>query len=245
MAVDDALLVVLGAFAGGFVTGLAGFGTGLIALGFWLHAIEPPAAASLVIVCSVVSQTQTIFRIRHAIVPARIWPFLVFGLAGVPVGARLVTQVDPGAFKLAVGLLLLAFSAVMTLGKARPRVSWGGRPADGAVGFMGGILGGLAGLSGPLPTMWATLRGWGKDEKRGVFQTFNLVVLGAALIAHALSGLLTPQVGWLVALALPGTLSGSWLGERAYRRLSDQRFHEVVLCALGLSGLALIWSAWP
>lgn len=30
------LIVLAGAFSGGFVTGLAGFGTGLTALGFWL-----------------------------------------------------------------------------------------------------------------------------------------------------------------------------------------------------------------
>ena len=30
------LVVATGALAGGFVSGLAGFGTGLIALGFWL-----------------------------------------------------------------------------------------------------------------------------------------------------------------------------------------------------------------
>jgi len=52
-----------------------------------------------------------------------------------------------------------------------------GRTADGAIGFAGGILGrGLAGLSGALPTVWATLRGWGKDERRGVFQAFNLTI---------------------------------------------------------------------
>jgi hypothetical protein len=34
---------------------------------------------------------------------------------------------------------------------------------DALVGFAGGILGGLAGLSGPLPTLWASVRGRGKD----------------------------------------------------------------------------------
>ena len=71
------------------------------------------------------------------------------------------------------------------------RLVWGGRAADGVIGFLGGIMGGLAGLSGPLPTIWATLRGWGKDERRSVFQTFNLAVLLAALVSHALSGFLT------------------------------------------------------
>src|SRR6266487_3872163 len=45
------------------------------------------------------------------------------------------------------------------------------RPCGGrGIGFAGGILGGLAGLSGVLPTLWASVRGWGKDERRGVFQ---------------------------------------------------------------------------
>lgn len=44
------VVVVLGALCGGFVTGLAGLGTGLTALGFWLHVVNPSVAAALVAV---------------------------------------------------------------------------------------------------------------------------------------------------------------------------------------------------
>jgi uncharacterized protein len=165
----------------------------------------------------------------HAIDARRVWPMLTAGLAGVPLGTLLVTRLDPAAFRLGMDVLLLGFSAFMLLGRLRPRLAWGGRTADAAVGLGGGVLGGLAGLSGPLPTMWATLRGWGKDERRGVFQAFNLTVLGAALASHA--------------AAVPGTLAGARLGAQAYRRLSDRRFHEVVLGLLGLSGFALVWTS--
>jgi uncharacterized protein len=50
---------------------------------------------------------------------------------------------------------------------------FGGRAADTGIGFAGEILGGLAGLSGPIPILWASMRSWGKDERRGIFQTFN------------------------------------------------------------------------
>ncbi len=83
-----ATLVVLGdAFAGGFVSGLVGFGTGHVALGIWLHVLAPATAPTLVVVCSVVSQAQTIPAIWHAIDRARIWPMLAGGLLGVPVGS--------------------------------------------------------------------------------------------------------------------------------------------------------------
>ena len=36
-------LLLLGALAGGFVSGLAGFGTALMALGIWLYVLPPSA----------------------------------------------------------------------------------------------------------------------------------------------------------------------------------------------------------
>ena len=95
MAGSGCSFVLFGALAGGFVSGLAGFDTGLVALGIWLHVIEPRVAASLVVVCSVVSQAQTIPTIWHAIRPARLWPFIE-GLIGVAIGTMLLARVDPG-----------------------------------------------------------------------------------------------------------------------------------------------------
>ena len=232
--------VFLGALCGGFVAGLAGFGTGLTALGIWLHVMQPSLASSLVIVCSVISQIQTIPVIWRVIKPRQVAPFIVGGLAGVPIGTSLVIYLEPDWFRFGVGVVLIVFSAVMLHGRFRRPIAWGGRAADAAVGLGGGILGGLAGLSGPLPTMWATIRAWGKDDRRSVFQAFNLTVLVAAMISHAISGLLTAELWRLVLIAFPGTLIGAWLGARLYRRLSDKRFDTIVLLLLGISGVTLI-----
>lgn len=80
------MIVVLGALCGGFVNGLAGFGTGLLALGFWLHVVNPTVAAALVAACSVVGQAQSLFTVRRAVTWRRAWPFLAGGIIGVPVG---------------------------------------------------------------------------------------------------------------------------------------------------------------
>ena len=74
-------------------------------------------------------------------------------------------------------MLLLIFSTALYLNKKPLAITFGGRIADGAIGFAGGILGGLAGLSGPLPILWANIRGWNKHERRGIFQLFNFTVL--------------------------------------------------------------------
>ena len=234
------LVVFIGALAGGFVSGLAGFGTGLTALGIWLYVMTPALAASLVVVCSVVAQVQTIPVVWHAMKPKIVAPFLVGGLFGVPLGTGLVLYLEPQWFRFAVGLVLVVFSTVMLRGGARRPVIKGNPAADALVGFGGGVLGGLAGMSGPLPTMWSTLRAWTKDERRSVLQSFNLTILVIALGTHALSGLLTLELWRLVLFAVPGTFLGAWLGARTYRKLSDTRFQTVVLGLLATSGVILI-----
>jgi uncharacterized protein len=237
------VLLFLGALAGGFVSGLAGFGTALMALGIWLYVLPPSTAVPLVLICSIVAQTSTMPSFWRSIDFKLVWPFVIGGLAGVPLGIMLIAHADPRIFKLSFGVLLLAFPAALYFNRAPLAVSFGGRVADAAVGFAGGILGGLAGLSGPLPILWASVRGWDKDERRGIFQTFNWTILTASLCLQAGTGLVTPEVLWFALLALPATIFGAWLGARTYHALSDRNFGDVVLGLLFLSGVGLVWSS--
>ena len=239
----DHLLIVIGAFAGGFVNGLTGFGTGMTALVLWLHALPVTVAATLVLVCSVAAQIQSLPSIWHALDMKRLAPFLIGGLAGIPLGTWLLVQVSVGTVKFWVGLVISVYCSVMLLGSYRPTVHWGGRVADSGIGLIGGILGGLAGLSGPMTTLWASLRGWSKDERRAVFQGFNLTVLTASLIAHAATGLVTAELGRASLFALPGTFAGAFLGQRIYRRLDDRSFDRLVLAILLVAGIMLLWSS--
>ena len=238
-----ALPVLAGAFAGGLVNGLTGFGTGMTVLPIWVHVLPPVLCSPLVVACSIVGQLQTLPAIWHAIDWRRLWPFVAGGAAGVPLGTLLLPRVDVASFKLAIGLLLVGSCAFLLLHGARQPMVRGGRPADAGVGFAGGILGGLAGMSGILPTLWAELRGWEKDARRGVFQGYNLAILGLALGAQASAGLITAEVGRLLLVALPGTVAGAWLGRRLYGRLDTRRFSRVVLVLLLAGGVVTVAGA--
>src|SRR6516165_3563799 len=109
MAAGQIIIVLLGALAGGFVSGLSGFGTGITAMGLWLYAISPPVAASLVIICSIISQLQTLPMVWHAIQWRGVLPYVVPGLIGVPVGTLLLSRIEPNLFKIGVGLFLVAY----------------------------------------------------------------------------------------------------------------------------------------
>jgi uncharacterized membrane protein YfcA len=89
----------------------------------------------------------------------------------------------------------------------------------------------------------ASVRGWGKDERRGIFQTFNWAVLFVALCLQTAGGRVGGEVLRFAALALPGTLIGTWLGSRLYHALDDRNFRDVVLGLLFLSGAVLVWNS--
>jgi len=235
-------LLFLGALAGGFVSGLTGFGTALMALGIWLHVMPPSLAVVLVLICSVIAQTSTLPSMWKSFDLTLVWPFVIGGLLGVPIGTMLVAHADPRIFKLTIGVFLLVFPVALYLSKPMA-ITFGGRLADGAIGVAGGILGGLAGLSGPLPILWATVRGWDKDQRRGIFQTFNTTVLFIALCLQAAGGMVGREVLWFAVIAFPGTIIGSRLGARLYRALSDRNFRDIVLGLLVLSGAGLVWSS--
>ena len=63
MSVDAIVVISIGAAFGGLVNGLAGFGTGLFALGWWLVVLPPKSAVALVVVLSLVSGVQGVFAV--------------------------------------------------------------------------------------------------------------------------------------------------------------------------------------
>jgi len=230
------LFLLAGALLAGFVNGLAGFGTGLVALGLWLHVVDPVLASPLVVICSVAAQLLSLVSVRPTFNLARLWPFLLAGVLGVPVGVMALNHIETETFRSALGVFLVVYCAAMLASRRLPVFDRGGRPADGAVGFVGGILGGAAGLSGALPTIWCGLKGWGKTEQRAVYQPFNLSILSWALIAQAQQGFITAEVGRLTLICLPGTVAGVWLGVKAFGRVDDRQFRLIILWLLLASG---------
>lgn len=236
-------LILAGALAGGLANGLTGFGTALTGLPIWLQAVEPAIAAQLASACSVLGHITTFPGIWRAIQWRRVAPLIAAGLLGVPIGTVLLPYIALGVFKLGVGAVLVGYCAFMLVAAGRLRLAAGGGGAEAVVGFMAGVLGGLAGLSGVVVTVWASLNAWSKDQRRIFFQSFNFSVLTAMLLTSVASGQVGLRSLLAMGIAAPGTAIGAALGLRLYRRLDDVSFDRLVLGVLLLSGVALIWSS--
>ena len=238
-------IVVTGAAVAGFVQGLSGFAFGLVATSIWAWWLPPQTIAPLAVFGALVGQLIAAITVRRGLHWSRLWPLLAGGLAGIPLGLWLLPRLDAPSFQLAVGLLLALWCPVMLFSNRIPHLQHGGRVADGVAGLAGGLTGAVAGFAGPLPTLWATLRGWDRDTLRTVVQNFNLAMLVVTLAAYIATGALAPATAALMPWVAGVVLLPVLLGARLYSGLSNEHFKRVVLSLLSLTGIALLLRALP
>jgi uncharacterized protein len=236
----DLVLFVVATFAAALVTGVAGFAFGLVAAAVWLHVLTPLQTTTLIVAFGLIVQGYSVWKLRRALKLERLLPFLLGGLIGLPLGVALLEWTPAAEMRIAVGILLIAFSLYSLARPQLAKVTAGGRLADGGVGILSGILGGTTGFAGILPTIWCTVRGWPKDEQRAVFQPTGVTIfLGTALLLGG-TGTVTPETVRLFLIGLPALLAGSWLGLQLYGKIDEVTFRRIVLVLLLVSGLALV-----
>ncbi|MEL6218745.1 MAG: sulfite exporter TauE/SafE family protein [Pseudomonadota bacterium] len=239
MTAETVLFILIGAAAGGFVNGLAGFGTALFALGWWLQVLAPAEAVALAIAMSIASGVPGMWLVRHDIEPRRLARFLVPALAGIPLGLWLLGRLDPEPLKLLVAVLLVLYGGLFAFRRDLPALE-GERPVtDAGVGFAGGVLGAMAGLSGALPTMWLALRPWAKGKQRALLQPYNMGVLAISALLLLVAGGYGGRVPLALLIALPATMLAARAGIAVFRRLSDAQFRRLLIVLMLVSGVAL------
>ncbi len=240
MSLSVILLTVLGAVAAGFTSGLSGFAFGLVGLSIWAWVLDPHLLAPIVVAGSLVSQLVSFIGLRQKIDWPRAVPFMIGGVIGVPFGVLALAYIDLHWFRGVTGAVMIVYCAGMLMMTNLPPITHGGRVADGVIGMIGGIMGGLAGMTGPVPTLWCSLRRWDKQTQRVVFQTYNFLMQSMTLASYAVSGGLTPAFGQLFVYIVPAVLISTWFGTKLYSGLSDVAFRRVILVLLLISGCVLV-----
>lgn len=237
-------LFLFATFLGGFTSGLTGFAAGLVVSGIWLQILTPLQTAVLIAAYGIVNQAYGIWKVRNALQWRRILPFIIGGAVGVPIGATLVTFLNPAHLRIGVGVLLIVYSAYNL---ARPTFTpiKSNSATDGGIGILNGLLGGLTGLGGVISTIWVQLGGGPKDAQRAIFQPVLFFTMTMATLTFAAAGhLANVDILKLFLMGLPALLLGLWIGVRLYGKLDDTTFRKAILILLLISGLSLIVPAF-
>jgi uncharacterized membrane protein YfcA len=240
---DPSSYLVLSAavFAGAVISGLVGFAFSAAAGAILLHVLPPTEAVPLMMACSMVPQATSLVALRGIMRWRGSLAFMAGGALGIVPALYLLHQVDGRMFRTGFGAFLVVYAGCMllrpTLALVRGARCW---LRDAAVGFGGGLVGGLTAMPGALPVIWCDLSGMPKDRQRGLVQPYIAVmqVLALALILSH-NGVSTKTLLDLT-FSLPAVAAGTALGVVMFGRVNDALFRRVVLVVLLVAGLCLV-----
>jgi uncharacterized membrane protein YfcA len=223
---DQAAAALAVYFVGGFVKGVLGFGLPLVTISV-LPLIIPIDLAlvtnALILPVLNAWQVRAAGRFRESV--TRFWPLILALCLTMPMGAALVSIVEPQSLMAALGVAIMAFSV---LNAVNPRLRIPARferPAAIAAGTGAGIVGGITTINGPFFLIF--LLGVGADRQ------LMLSALGLVDWARLVAALLC---------LVPASL-GMVLGLRLARRLPVELFRRIVLGVLFLLGANIILRA--
>src|SRR6202171_500044 len=202
-------LFLIATFAGALVAGLSGFAFGLVAASIWLYILTPLQTATLIVAFGLIVQGYSVWKLRHALEWAKLWPFLLGAAVGVPVGIAILGWANPAHVRTCIGVFLVLYSLYALFRPSLGPVTRGGAAADAGVGFANGVLGGITGLAGILVTIWCGLRGWPKDQQRTVFQPVAVAIFAMSAAWLGIRGAVTADTIKLFLVGLPALFAGT------------------------------------
>ena len=237
-------LFFAGALAGGFINGFAGFGTALFTLGFWLSIMPPLQAVSIIVISSVATGAQGLWIVRKEMAqyPGRALRFVLPGIIGIPLGVSALQAVNVDLLKLLIGLFLLCYGLFFMARATLPTLKGNYPLVDMFFGLIGGFLGGLAALSGALPTFWLSLREWPKGEIRAILQPFNVTILLLTALMFLAQGVYTKSTLLLIMMSLPVSIFSTQIGLALFKKLKDNHFRRMLIILTFISGLSILAS---
>lgn len=229
--------IVAGAAA---VKGTIGFGFPLIAIPLLSTILGPRVAVPVVAIPTLLSNVFLVSRGGFSRATASLAMVLVGIVLGTPVGAMLITALDPRALSVLIGAVafLYALAAAFRLTVLVPPAA--GMPAAPVVGLLAGLMGGLTGITSPLLASYLHLL---RIEKREfvfwitvMFFVGNVVQVGS----YARLGLYTGPVVSMSLLACLPMAVGTLVGIAMQDRLHPDAFSRVVLAVVFLASLNLL-----
>ncbi len=241
---SDNFIVFIVTLLGVWVQAVSGFGIGLIMMPPLTTALGLDVARPLVTLIGTVTQVIVLYRTRQSLTIKTVTLLGAMAIVGVVVGNALTE------WRILSDAVLLTALAVLVIGYAlyglfAPRVPmlktdrWGS-----AFGFTSGVLTGMYNTGGPPIVIYADARRWQPDEVRSNLQGFFLLKGFSLLVVHALSQNFTRDIAMHYLYALPAIGLGLVAGFALYKYIPRQRFRQLVLVFLLLTGLNILRSVY-
>jgi uncharacterized protein len=235
------LILSTGVFAGAVVSGLVGFAFSAVAGAVLLHVMPPTEAVPFMMACSLVVQFSSLVALRGTVKWHSSLGLIAGGMLGVVPALYLLHHIEPRIFRIGFGVFLAAYAGYMLF---RPAMAYVRdvpcRLRAAAVGFGGGLVGGLTAMPGALPVIWCERRGMSKEQQRGLVQPYITAMQVFALVLMLARNGLSDKALMDLTFSLPALAAGTVVGLFMFGRVDDARFRDIVLLVLLIAGVFLV-----
>lgn len=222
----------------GLVHGYTGFGGALVMVPLVTLLFGPVEAVALMTIAVFLGSS---YLIKSALRKAdwhELWPVIIAGIIGMPLGAALLLAIDPGLSKKLIGVVVLMFAAVMMTGwrYRGPRNRYTGT----FVGGLSGWLGGFVGYSGPPLVLYFLGAPARVEVQRANIVIAIAITVPALVISLAVGGAISGTT--LTRSLVTATLyvTGAWLGERVFDWVPKTWFQRGAIAVLVAAGLSVL-----
>jgi hypothetical protein len=240
---DLIVLLTVSLVIAGLVKGVIGVAMPIVAFPLLSMLVDVQTAVMLLSVPLVLSNIPQ--ALEGGLVMQTLWrlaPVLVGMIPGVWIGVALLLNFDPAVAKIVAGASIILVAALILFApRLQIRQGMVGPVGLGA-GFCGGLLGGIAALSGPLVFIFLLAKGLSGrafTKEASMFLVVSSVLLAAALTA-------SQRFDWrdvlISTLATAPVVAGMLVGQKVRDAVPAEAFKKLVVLAVLLSGAQLVWN---
>jgi uncharacterized membrane protein YfcA len=228
------LIAMAIALTGGVVSGLAGFGFGLVTVPLMLMLYPPATVTSIGSSLALASGWIVLMSTWRTVQVRTVGALMPGATIGVFLGTIVLRTVEPAVIKLIAGGVVLLFAISVLRGW---RINAVHHPlAAPLAGLASGTLSTSAGMSGPPVVLLFTTRQYDMQQFRGSVTAYFYYVNAIGLSLLILRGIVgTEQLSVAVRL-LPAAIIGGFIGRRLLNYVSQSQFRRITLVMLLLTG---------
>jgi uncharacterized membrane protein YfcA len=222
-----------------------GFGFAVLAVPFFLFLVPADQAIQLVIMLSLAISLVMIPPLRDAIDPGLLRRLTIGSAIGLPVGLVVFGYSDPLIVRLAAGIVIVLFAAMLGWNRYRlrpPQMAM--RPGfDLGAGAIAGVATGLVGMPGPPVMIYLMLAAAPMRAVRATLVAFFALVYAATLLSDVVFLGVTAAEWEIAATLLPLTWIGGVVGLRVAERLPETAAVILSILVLAVAGLYTVAAA--
>lgn len=221
-----------------FIRGIAGFGSGLVAIPLLVLMLPVTLVVPVIGLLDYMASTTHGTSHRHAIAWRDILPLLPFSFIGVAAALYLLKNTDALVLRKVLGGFVASygFYSLLYAGPAQQGSLWWAVPA----GSLGGLIGTLFGTGGPFYVIYLKLRGLDMTAFRATVAAIFFIDGGARIVGYFASGFYTSQTMLAFAMAIPIMLIALYAGGKVHTTITPRTFQRGIGLLLVVSGVSLL-----